>query len=29
MALLNQSEQSYYDSGNYGGYQFVTLKDII
>ena len=30
MGLLdNQTEQSYYSENNYGGYQFVTLKDII
>jgi len=29
MALLNQSAQSYYDSENYGNYQFVSLNDII
>ena len=29
MALLNQSEETYYNSGTYGQYQFVSLKDII
>ena len=27
--LTNQSMQDYYDSGDYGNYQFVSLKDII
>ena len=29
MALLNQPEETYYNSGTYGQYQFVSLKDII
>ena len=30
MGLLDgQSEQQYYDSDNFGGYQFVSLDDII
>jgi len=29
MALINQSQASYYNEGDYGGYQFTTLKDII
>ena len=29
MALLNQSQASYYNEGDYSGYQFTTLKDII
>ena len=26
---MAQTQQQYYDSGNYGGYQFVSLDDII
>ena len=29
MALLNQTEQAYYDGNNFGDYQFVSLTDII
>ena len=29
MALLNQTPQAYYDSNDFGGYQFVSLQDII
>jgi len=29
MALLNITEQEYYDQHDYGNYQFVSLKDII
>ena len=29
MALLNQTQQQYYDNGNYGDYQFISLKDLI
>ena len=29
MALINQTPQQYYDSGDYGNYQFVSLTDII
>jgi hypothetical protein len=29
MALLNITEQQYYDQHNYGDYQFVSLEDII
>ena len=29
MALLNITEQQYYDQHDYGDYQFVSLTDII
>jgi len=29
MGLLNQTQQKYYDSDNFGNYQFVSLEDII
>ena len=29
MALLNQTQQDYYNGDNYGDYQFVSLNDII
>ena len=29
MALLNQTQQQYYDGDDFGGYQFISLKDII
>ena len=29
MALLTESQQQYYDGNNFGGYQFVSLEDII
>jgi len=29
MALLNQTQQAYYDSGVFGNYQFTSLRDII
>ena len=29
MALLNQTQNEYYEGDNYGSYQFVTLQDII
>tara|TARA_R110002020_G_scaffold4245_3_gene18891 strand:- start:268 stop:1620 length:1353 start_codon:yes stop_codon:yes gene_type:complete len=29
MALITQSEQAYYSGNNFGGYQFVSLTDII
>ena len=29
MGLLNEEPQEYYDGGNYGNYQFVSLSDII
>ena len=29
MALLNQNQQDYYDGENFGGYQFISLDDII
>ena len=29
MALLNETEQQYYNGNNFGGYQFTPLKDII
>ena len=29
MGLLNETPQEYYDGGNYGNYQFVSLSDII
>ena len=29
MALLNETEQQYYNGSNFGGYQFTPLKDII
>ena len=29
MGLLNQTQQEYYDSNDYGGYQFISLDDII
>ena len=29
MALLNNTPQQYYDSNDFGNYQFVSLKDII
>ena len=29
MALLNQTQQQYYDGDDFGGYQFVSLQDII
>jgi len=29
MALLNQTQQAYYDGGEYGNYQFTSLEDII
>jgi len=29
MGLLNQTQQQYYEGGDFGGYQFITLKDII
>jgi len=29
MGLLNQTQQEYYDSNDYGGYQFTSLDDII
>ena len=29
MALINQTPQQYYDSGDYGNYQFISLTDII
>ena len=29
MALLDQTNQAYYDSNDFGGYQFVSLQDII
>ena len=29
MALLNQTKKDYYDSNEFGGYQFVSLDDII
>ena len=27
MGLLNQTQQEYYDSNDYGGYQFTSLKE--
>jgi len=29
MALLNQTQQDYYDGNDFGGYQFTSLEDII
>ena len=29
MALLNQTQQDYYDGNDFGGYQFISLDDII
>ena len=29
MALLNETQQDYYDGNDFGGYQFVSLEDII
>ena len=29
MALLNQTQQDYYDGNDFGGYQFTSLDDII
>ena len=29
MALLNQTQQDYYDGSNFGGYQFISLEHII
>ena len=29
MALLNQTQQDYYDGNDFGGYQFVSLEHII
>ena len=29
MALLNQTQQDYYDGNDFGGYQFISLNDII
>jgi hypothetical protein len=29
MALLNETEQQYYNGNNFGGYQFTPLRDII
>ena len=29
MGLLTQTQQEYYDSGDYGGYQFTSLEDIV
>ena len=29
MALLNETQQNYYDGDNFGGYQFISLDDII
>jgi hypothetical protein len=29
MGLLNQTQQAYYSGDNFGGYQFVSLTDII
>ena len=29
MGLINQTEQAYYEGSDFGGYQFITLKDIV
>ena len=29
MALINETNQAYYEGNNYGNYQFVSLDDII
>ena len=29
MGLITSTQQSYYNSGNFGGYQFTSLKDVI
>ena len=29
MALLNQTQQDYYDGNDFGGYQFISLNDIV
>ena len=29
MGLINTTEQSYYEGNNFGGYQFISLKDIV
>ena len=29
MALLNETQQDYYDGGDFGGYQFISLRNII
>ena len=29
MALVNSTQQAYYDGNDFGNYQFVSLKDII
>ena len=29
MALLNETQQDYYDGNDFGGYQFISLDDII
>jgi hypothetical protein len=29
MGLINQTQQSYYEGSDFGGYQFITLKDIV
>tara|TARA_Y100001937_G_scaffold127620_1_gene200413 strand:+ start:2822 stop:3703 length:882 start_codon:yes stop_codon:yes gene_type:complete len=29
MGLINSTEQSYYQGNDFGGYQFITLKDIV
>ena len=29
MGLITSTQQSYYDSGSFGGYQFTSLKDVI
>ena len=29
MGLLSQTQQEYYDGNDYGGYQFISLNDII
>ena len=29
MGLINQTQQAYYEGSDFGGYQFITLKDIV
>ena len=29
MGLINKTQQEYYNSNDFGGYQFITLEDVI
>jgi len=29
MGLINQTQQAYYEGNDFGGYQFISLKDIV